>query len=77
MEHGAYEYSLNGNCGRQSRRKLASRSTLHQLNGLFELQFVVEGNELWLLRALPCYQPFLHILPIEAVHSAMKTERQM
>lgn len=61
------QYILHGNSGRQSRRRLDSPSTLHQLDGLFHLHLVVEGDELWLLGAFACDQALLHILLVDAV----------
>lgn len=66
------QYLLHGDSRRESRRQLDSTSTLHQLNGLFHLHFVVEGNELWLLGALACDQALLHVLLVEAVQSARR-----
>lgn len=63
------EYLLHGNSGRHSSRQLDSPSALHQLNGLFHLHLVVEGDELWLLGAFACNQALLHILLVEAVQS--------
>ena len=61
------QYLLHGNSGRHSSGQLNSPSTLHQLNGLFHLHLVVEGDELWLLGAFTCNQALLHILLVEAV----------
>ena len=67
FEQFCIQYLLHGNSGRHGRRHLDSPSTLHQLNGLFHLQLVVEGDELWLLGAFTCNQALLHILLVEAV----------
>lgn len=66
------QYLLHGNSGRHGRRQLDSPSTLHQLNGLFHLHLVVEGDELWLLGAFARNQALLHILLVEAVQSGRR-----
>lgn len=63
-------YSLHGDSGRHRRGHFDSAPTLHQLDGLFHLHLVVEGNELRLLGALARNQALLHVLLVEAVQSA-------
>ena len=67
-----YSYLLHGNCGRHSRRQVDSPSALHQVDGLFHLHLVVEGDELRLLGAFACNQALFHILLVEAVQSGRR-----
>lgn len=69
-------YSLHGNSRRHRRGQLDSAPALHQLDGLFHLHLVVEGNELRLLGALARNQALLHVLLVEAVQSAGRKERR-
>lgn len=69
-------YSLHGNSRRHRSGQLDSAPALHQLDGLFHLHLVVEGNELRLLGALARNQALLHVLLVEAVQSAGRKERR-
>lgn len=56
---------LHGDSG-DSRGDLGYAPALHQLNSLLHLHLVIEGNQLGLLRPLPCDQALLDVLLIEA-----------
>lgn len=75
MSRGMH-HSLHGNSRRHRRGQLDSAPALHQLDGLFHLHLVVEGNELRLLGALARNQALLHVLLVEAVQPARRRERK-